>query len=144
MKRSTIEPLTVKVYRFLIRKIDAVQNGRHLNPAASIQQRTLYTKSTQDAYCVTECPLFMALSVKPSSIISTSIPVMDPEDGVSVKSASPGLAPPSAGMKRKRAPEPKFYAVRVGVKPGIYSSWKECLEQVKGFKNAICEHLLLT
>ena len=76
------------------------------------------------------------------SLIPTSIPVMDPEDRASVKSASPGLVAPSAGMKRKRAPEPKFYAVRVGVKPGIYSTWKECLQQVKGFKNATCEHLL--
>ena len=31
---------------------------------------------------------------------------------------------------------PTFYAVSVGKKPGIYSSWKECEENVKGFPNA--------
>lgn len=29
-----------------------------------------------------------------------------------------------------------FYAVRVGRKPGIYTSWPECEKQVKGYKNA--------
>jgi len=48
-------------------------------------------------------------------------------------------APAHAGTKRKRTGEPKFYAVRVGRDPGIYSSWSECLEQVKGHKNATCE-----
>lgn len=31
----------------------------------------------------------------------------------------------------------KFYAVRVGKRPGIYSTWSECEEQVKGFSGAI-------
>lgn len=30
----------------------------------------------------------------------------------------------------------KFYAVKVGKKPGIYQSWGECYEQVKGFSRA--------
>lgn len=30
----------------------------------------------------------------------------------------------------------KFYAVRQGVTPGIYTSWKDCEAQVKGFPNA--------
>jgi len=42
------------------------------------------------------------------------------------------------GTKRKRAAEQKFYAVRIGSKPGVYHSWADCLEQVKGFKNATC------
>lgn len=31
----------------------------------------------------------------------------------------------------------KFYAVRVGAKPGIYETWAECERQVKGYKGAI-------
>lgn len=31
----------------------------------------------------------------------------------------------------------KFYAVKVGKVPGIYSTWSECEEQVKGFPGAI-------
>lgn len=31
----------------------------------------------------------------------------------------------------------KFYAVKVGRNPGIYQSWSECEEQVKGFSGAI-------
>ncbi|WEW61795.1 ribonuclease H family protein [Emydomyces testavorans] len=42
-----------------------------------------------------------------------------------------------AGLKRRRATEPKFYAVKDGFKPGIYHSWNECLSQVKGFKGAV-------
>lgn len=30
----------------------------------------------------------------------------------------------------------KFYAVRIGKEPGIYESWSECEQQVKGFKSA--------
>lgn len=31
----------------------------------------------------------------------------------------------------------KYYAVKVGRKPGIYSSWDDCKEQVDGYKGAI-------
>lgn len=34
---------------------------------------------------------------------------------------------------------PKFYAVRVGRKPGIYSSWDSCKEQVERFQQAKCQ-----
>jgi len=36
--------------------------------------------------------------------------------------------------KRKRTG--KYYAVRTGHNPGIYTSWRDCLDQVKGFKGA--------
>ncbi|TKA64464.1 hypothetical protein B0A49_07084 [Cryomyces minteri] len=42
----------------------------------------------------------------------------------------------SAGTKRKRPSESKFYAVRIGYTPAIYHSWADCLKQVRGFKNA--------
>ena len=36
------------------------------------------------------------------------------------------------------APEtPKFYAVRFGVKPGVYSTWQEAEEQINGFSGAM-------
>lgn len=31
----------------------------------------------------------------------------------------------------------KFYAVKIGKKPGIYNSWADCQQQVNGFKGAI-------
>lgn len=31
----------------------------------------------------------------------------------------------------------KFYAVKVGVKPGVYTTWAECQKNVMGFKNAV-------
>jgi Predicted double-stranded RNA/RNA-DNA hybrid binding protein len=31
----------------------------------------------------------------------------------------------------------KFYGVKIGKIPGVYSSWSECEEQIKGFKGAI-------
>jgi ribonuclease HI len=46
---------------------------------------------------------------------------------------------PTSGIKRKRDAKsgPKFYAVRIGKEPGIYHTWSECLDQVRGFPKAI-------
>jgi len=52
----------------------------------------------------------------------------------------PASPPTVAGTKRKRATEPKLYAVRIGREPGIYKTWDECLSQVKGHKNASCQY----
>lgn len=57
------------------------------------------------------------------------------DDTASIKSAS------SNGTKRKREKEQKFYAVRVGKEPGVYTKWTDCLEQVKGFKMSICKFI---
>lgn len=55
-------------------------------------------------------------------------------------SASPsGPAPAGAGTKRKRATEPKFYAVKAGFQPGVYYTWNDCLTQVTGYKGAVCK-----
>ena len=45
-----------------------------------------------------------------------------------------------AGQKRKRPVEQKYYAVREGRRPGVYQTWAECLEQIKGHKNALCSY----
>lgn len=44
----------------------------------------------------------------------------------------------TSSLKRKRGADHKFYAVKVGHKPEIYHNWADCLDQVKGFKGAIC------
>lgn len=31
----------------------------------------------------------------------------------------------------------KYYAVKVGLNPGVYTSWDECLQQVKGYPGAV-------
>lgn len=31
----------------------------------------------------------------------------------------------------------KFYAVKKGRIPGVYSTWEECQQQVKGFPNPV-------
>ena len=53
--------------------------------------------------------------------------------------ASPAAPTPTAGAKRKRGAEQKFYAVRAGKRPGIYNTWEECLSQVSGHKGASCK-----
>ncbi|KAK8200000.1 RNase H domain-containing protein [Phyllosticta capitalensis] len=50
--------------------------------------------------------------------------------------SQPATSNASSGTKRKRA-GPKFYAVKNGRKPGVYSNWNDCQAQVSGFKNAI-------
>lgn len=61
------------------------------------------------------------------------------DDTASMKSGSLGGTTASEGTKRKRNNEVKFYAVRVGYQPGVYHTWADCLDQVKGFKKATCE-----
>src|SRR5947207_11651770 len=53
--------------------------------------------------------------------------------------ASPAASTPTAGTKRKRTTEAKFYSVRDGKTPGIYNTWEECLSQVTGHKGASCK-----
>ena len=65
------------------------------------------------------------------------------DETASVRSSSQALTAGSAGTKRKKTGEPKFYAVRVGHAPGIYHTWHECLEQVTGFKGAICKAITI-
>ena len=35
----------------------------------------------------------------------------------------------------------KYYAVKVGKTPGIYGTWSECEEQIKGFPGALYKAL---
>lgn len=39
--------------------------------------------------------------------------------------------------KRKAETETKYYAVRAGVKPGVYTNWTLCQQQITGFKGAV-------
>ncbi|KAL9101525.1 MAG: hypothetical protein Q9163_003221 [Psora crenata] len=59
------------------------------------------------------------------------------DDTASIKSSSQAATTASTGTKRKRSSDPKFYAVRVGRRPGVYSTWADCIKQVKGFKKAL-------
>ncbi|KAL9131724.1 MAG: hypothetical protein Q9217_000399 [Psora testacea] len=60
------------------------------------------------------------------------------DETASSKSLSLGETTATNGTKRKRNSEVRFYAVRAGHRPGVYSTWADCLQQVKGFKKAIC------
>ena len=44
------------------------------------------------------------------------------------------LTPPE--ITKKMAKPKKYYAVRVGHKPGIYTDWKETEQQINGFRGA--------
>lgn len=45
------------------------------------------------------------------------------------KTSTPSAKPAAKGSK--------FYAVKAGVKPGVYTTWAECQKNVVGFKNAV-------
>lgn len=47
--------------------------------------------------------------------------------------------PAVAGYKRKRVAEKKYYAVKEGRTPGVYETWDECRDQVRGQKGAVCK-----
>lgn len=45
--------------------------------------------------------------------------------------------------KRKRKPgEARFYAVRSGRIPGVYTTWDECQQMINGYAGAQCQYLL--
>lgn len=55
------------------------------------------------------------------------------------KKAAPAAAAEPASKKRKvDATEQKYYAVRAGFKPGVYTTWAICQQQITGFKGAQC------
>ena len=65
--------------------------------------------------------------------------------GAETTRASPSVASVTSNEtshKRKRPGDAtKYYAVREGRNPGVYSTWDECLSQVKGHKGALCTSL---
>lgn len=53
----------------------------------------------------------------------------------------------AAGPQKKRKADPnlqKYYAVRAGMRPGVYLTWDECQAQTTGYKGASCEFPLLS
>lgn len=51
----------------------------------------------------------------------------------------------AAGPQKKRKTDPnlqKYYAVRAGMRPGVYLTWDECQAQTTGYKGASCEFSL--
>ncbi|KAL2132196.1 hypothetical protein VTI74DRAFT_4111 [Chaetomium olivicolor] len=53
------------------------------------------------------------------------------------KKTPPAAAAEPPSKKRKLdAAEQKYYAVRAGFKPGVYTSWAICQQQITGFKGA--------
>ncbi|CRG83189.1 ribonuclease HI [Talaromyces islandicus] len=62
---------------------------------------------------------------------------MNKNNSTTTPSPSPGpTTKATAGVKRKRGPTAKYYAVKRGFIPGVYFNWNDCLAQVTGFKNA--------
>lgn len=54
--------------------------------------------------------------------------------------ASPSTA--KTTYKRKRKPgEERYYAVRSGRIPGVYTTWQECQSMITGFAGAQCKLL---
>ena len=90
----------------------------------------------------------------------TPIPIPVPAASVRPRPApTPGPAPapptvqitaqaPAAATGRKRKLDDKglqkYYAVRAGVRPGIYLTWNECQAQIAGFRGAQCMAFLLS
>lgn len=64
--------------------------------------------------------------------------------GASAAKSSSSAGPPSKKRKMDGGSdkEQKYYAVRAGHKPGVYTSWAICQQQISGFKGAMCKLLL--
>jgi ribonuclease HI len=55
-----------------------------------------------------------------------------------VKAAPASAAEPASKKRKLDAGEQKYYAVRAGFKPGVYTTWAICQQQITGFKGAQC------
>lgn len=66
--------------------------------------------------------------------------------GASAAKSRQSSGPPSKKRKTDGGggsdKEQKYYAVRAGHKPGVYTSWAICQQQISGFKGAMCKSLL--
>ena len=147
---NTCYTIRFKLSRHLGRKFTLLINTWRPKAGRQVLLRYLPPRSSTLPSYAPRSPLSSLLNrviMVPTSNYASSFNMprarADGADGVSIKSASPAgttaSTSASTGMKRKRASEPKFYSVRVGHRPGIYHSWNDCLEQVKGFKNATCK-----
>lgn len=81
----------------------------------------------------------------PFADIRVSMPAKNQKAAVptSSRSASAHAVAASQPLSKKRkmgGAEKKYYAVRFGKKPGVYTDWTECQEQISGFKGAICSY----
>ncbi|KAK3309864.1 uncharacterized protein B0T15DRAFT_570549 [Chaetomium strumarium] len=52
------------------------------------------------------------------------------------KVVSATTAEPPSKKRKMDASEQKYYAVRARFKPGVYTSWAQCQQQIAGFKGA--------
>ncbi|KAI5367895.1 Putative ribosomal protein L9/RNase H1 [Septoria linicola] len=70
---------------------------------------------------------------------SNGFTAVNPASAPAPALAQPDASLSTAGTKRKRESKSmlKFYAVRTGKTPGIYHTWAECLDQVRGFPKAM-------
>lgn len=82
------------------------------------------------------------LAPSPAMPASTTHKKTLPATAAAAAAAAAAMPPPTASKKRKMdANAQKFYAVRAGVKPGVYLTWIDCKAQISGFKGAQCECL---
>ena len=51
----------------------------------------------------------------------------------------PFTMPPSRKRKSSEISEVKYYAVKAGKIPGVYTSWEDCQKNTFGFKGAVCK-----
>ncbi|KAG0561559.1 hypothetical protein KC19_9G073300 [Ceratodon purpureus] len=80
--------------------------------------------------------------VTPSEILhqEDQMPSGEMSSGSMREAAMQPLERAGTGSKRFNRwgrPIKRYYAVRRGIRPGVYSSWGECAEMVIGFKGAI-------
>jgi ribonuclease HI len=87
---------------------------------------------------------FLQLSHETPIIPNYSTAIMVQKDEVestmnlSINQASTSSS--TAPQKRKGSLQIKFYAVKAGHNPGVYLSWKECEQNISGFRGAACEY----
>jgi hypothetical protein len=77
---------------------------------------------------------------------SCTLQYIHTDDGEMTNSKKRSALPSGTAAASKRAKTKngvqKFYAVRVGRKPGVYMNWDDCQGQIAGHKGATCEYLI--
>ncbi|KAI1000066.1 putative 6-phosphofructo-2-kinase [Podosphaera aphanis] len=94
----------------------------------------------REAIAELDVPLGMLFSIepKPYGYLHEARRIKYKKSVVRILSAALDLLLMASNKRKFGAERPasKFYAVRVGVKPGVYETWQECQKQVTGFRGA--------
>lgn len=97
-----------------------------------------------DAYAAQDLTEYQAHAQLSAFYLATCATTMrSTRKEASTAASSSSKASPVAHKRKRKPGEARFYAVRAGRIPGVYTTWDECQQMINGFAGAQCKYLKL-